>query len=103
VKKLDCICLLAFGFAITGCGGSSNNGGGTGGRPTGSYNLTVTGSFKSGSTTLTHATKVMLVFNNPLASDPASSPLDKSSIRSSRVDDSDATYNFLQHCGLVGA
>jgi hypothetical protein len=55
------LCLLAFGFAITGCGGSSNNGGGMGGTSAGSYNLTVTSTFNSGSTTLTHATKITLV------------------------------------------
>lgn len=55
------LCLLASGFAITGCGGSSAGGGGTGGTSAGSYNLTVMGTFKSGSTTLTHATKVTLV------------------------------------------
>jgi hypothetical protein len=56
------VCMLALGLAITGCGGSSSSGGGgMAGTPAGSYTLTVTGTFKSGSTTLTHATKVTLV------------------------------------------
>lgn len=45
--------------ALPGCGGSSSNS--SGGTPPGSYNLTVTGTFSSGSTTLTHATKLTLV------------------------------------------
>ena len=45
--------------ALPGCGGSSSNS--SGGTPAGSYNLTVTGTFSSGSTTLTHATKLTLV------------------------------------------
>jgi hypothetical protein len=53
------LCLFAVGLAITGCGGSTS--GGTTGTPAGSYDLTVTGTFKSGSTTLSHATKVTLV------------------------------------------
>jgi FG-GAP-like repeat/Abnormal spindle-like microcephaly-assoc'd, ASPM-SPD-2-Hydin len=55
------LCLMALGFAITGCGGSSNNGGGTGGTPSGSYTLTVTGTFSSGSSNLTHKTNLTLV------------------------------------------
>ena len=56
------LCLLVFGFAMTGCGGSSNHSGGGGtGTATGTYTLSVTGTFKSGSTTLTHAAKFTLV------------------------------------------
>jgi hypothetical protein len=47
--------------AIPGCSGSSSNSHGTGGTPAGSYNLTVTGTFSSPATTLTHATKLTLV------------------------------------------
>jgi hypothetical protein len=64
VRRPAFLCLLALGLAITGCGGSSNpggGGGGTTGTAAGTYNLTVTGTFKSGSTTLTHAVKLTLV------------------------------------------
>lgn len=63
VRRPAFLCLLALGLAITGCGGGSSpsGGGGTTGTAAGTYNLTVTGTFKSGSTTLTHAVKVTLV------------------------------------------
>jgi hypothetical protein len=61
VRRPAFLCLLALGFAISGCGGGGGSGGGTTGTPTGTYNLTITGTFKSGSTTLTRATKVTLV------------------------------------------
>jgi Bacterial Ig-like domain (group 3)/FG-GAP-like repeat len=54
------LCLLSVGVNISACGssGSSNKGGGT---PAGTYNLTVTGSFTSGSTNLNHMAKLTLV------------------------------------------
>jgi len=56
------LCLLGSGIIWSGCGGGSNNaGGGSGGTPAGSYNITVTGAFTHGSTTLTHSTKLTLV------------------------------------------
>jgi|HubBroStandDraft_1064217.scaffolds.fasta_scaffold20391_1 hypothetical protein len=63
IRRPAFLCLLALGLAIAGCGGGSSpgGGGGTTGTAAGTYNLTVTGTFKSGSTTLTHAVKLMLV------------------------------------------
>ena len=57
------LCVLSFGISWSACGGgsSSGSGGGGGGTPAGTYNLTVTGTFTSGSTTLTHNTKLTLV------------------------------------------
>ncbi len=60
--------LVPFGFALLlliavnttlGCGGSSIHQG-SAGTPPGSYNLTATGTFSSGATTLTHNTKLTL-------------------------------------------
>jgi hypothetical protein len=58
--------LLCAGMTLTSCGGSyGGNGGGSGGGTTGtqagSYTITVSGSVTSGSTTLTHNTKLTLV------------------------------------------
>jgi hypothetical protein len=62
IRRPAFLWLLTLGFAMTGCGGSSSpGGGGTTGTAAGTYTLTVTGTFKSGSTTLTHAVKVTLV------------------------------------------
>jgi hypothetical protein len=56
------IALICFGLTMTSCGGSSSNGGGgSAGTQAGSYTITVTGSFTSGSTTLTHSTKLTLI------------------------------------------
>jgi len=58
------IALICFGLTMTSCGGgssSSNGGGGSAGTQAGSYTITVTGSFTSGSTTLTHSTKLTLI------------------------------------------
>ena len=54
---------LAFAwlFLIASCGGGSGGNNGTGGTPAGTYSLMVTGTFSSGSTTLTHTTKLTLV------------------------------------------
>ena len=51
--------LVLIAGAMTGCGGSSSTH--SGGTPAGSYNLTVTGTSSSGSTTLTHTTKLTLL------------------------------------------
>jgi hypothetical protein len=60
-----CLMLLLYaGMTLTSCGGSSSNsgaGGGTSGTQAGTYTITVSGSLVSGSTTLTHATKLTLV------------------------------------------
>jgi len=62
LRRPALLCLLMLEFTMTGCGGGSGNGGGgTGGTPTGSYNLTVTGTFTSGPTQLIHTTQFTLV------------------------------------------
>ena len=54
--------LFSLGITFSACGGgSSSMGNSSSATPAGSYNLTVTGTFTSGSTTLTHATKLTLV------------------------------------------
>jgi hypothetical protein len=54
--------LIIVAFTMTSCGGgSSGGGGGAGGTPSGTYTITVTGNFTSGSTTLSHATTLTLV------------------------------------------
>jgi len=55
------LCLLSIGVTMSACGGGSSGNGGGGGTQAGTYNLTVTGSFTSGSTTLTHNTKLTLI------------------------------------------
>jgi hypothetical protein len=56
------LCLLFIGATMSACGGGSNgSSGGSGGTQAGTYALTVTGSFTSGSTKLTHHTKLTLV------------------------------------------
>ena len=54
------LCLLLLGITWSSCGGNSS-GSSRGGTPAGSYNLTVTGTFISGSATLTHSMKLTLV------------------------------------------
>ena len=56
---LGSACVLCLAMTLSSCGGGSS--GGSGGTQAGSYNLTVTGSFSSGSTNLTHATQLTLV------------------------------------------
>jgi hypothetical protein len=56
------LCLISLGITSLACGGnSSSNGRNGGGTPAGSYNLTVSGTFSSASTTLTHNVKLTLV------------------------------------------
>jgi FG-GAP-like repeat/Abnormal spindle-like microcephaly-assoc'd, ASPM-SPD-2-Hydin len=52
-------CLLLVVLVLSSCGGGGNHGGT--GTPAGTYTLTVTGTFNSGSTTLTHNTTLTLV------------------------------------------
>jgi hypothetical protein len=53
--------LVCLGMTLASCGGGSSSGGGGGGTQAGTYAITVTGNFSSGSTNLTHATKLTLV------------------------------------------
>jgi len=52
--------VVCLGMTLTSCGGGSGGGGGTNPQA-GTYTVTVTGNFTSGSTTLTHAAKLTLV------------------------------------------
>jgi Bacterial Ig-like domain (group 3)/FG-GAP-like repeat/Abnormal spindle-like microcephaly-assoc'd, ASPM-SPD-2-Hydin len=53
--------LLLCGISMPACGGGSNANSGGGQTPAGSYALTVTGTFTSGSARLTHTTKLTLI------------------------------------------
>ena len=56
------LCLVSVVLIMPGCGGGSGGGGSSGGAtPTGTYNLTVTGTFSSGSSKLTHSTNFTLI------------------------------------------
>jgi large repetitive protein len=55
------LCLFCFGIVTSACGGGSSSNSGGGGTQAGSYTLTVTGTFTSGSTTLSQTTKLTLV------------------------------------------
>jgi hypothetical protein len=55
--RLVLACVFSLAITWAGCGGSTSSGGGT----NGTYNLVVAGTFSSGSTTLTHDTKLTLV------------------------------------------
>jgi Abnormal spindle-like microcephaly-assoc'd, ASPM-SPD-2-Hydin len=62
------LCLISLVIMFSSCGGSTGTGSNTSSSPlpatptpAGSYDLTVTGTFKTGTTTLTHATKLTLV------------------------------------------
>jgi hypothetical protein len=55
------LCLLSFGIGMSACGGGSGGSPASGGTPAGNYSLTVTGTYTTGSTTLTHNTKLTLV------------------------------------------
>jgi Bacterial Ig-like domain (group 3)/FG-GAP-like repeat len=52
--------LVAIGFTMSACGSSSGGSSGSG-TQAGTYNLTVTGSYSSGTTTLAHTVKLVLV------------------------------------------
>jgi len=58
---LAVLLLVGSGTLLSACGGGSGGGGSTSGTPAGNYALTVTGVFNSGSTTLTHNSKLTLV------------------------------------------
>jgi hypothetical protein len=53
--------VLSFGVTMPAYGGGSSGNNGGGETQAGTYNLTVIGSFTSGSTTLTHNTQLTLV------------------------------------------
>lgn len=57
---LGTVMALVVFWAACGGGGGGAGGGGNPGTPAGTYNLTVTGTFTSGSTTLTHDGKLTL-------------------------------------------
>ncbi len=61
VHSLGSAGLLSVAMIISSCGGGSTGGGGGGATQPGTYNLTVTGNFTSGSTTLTQNLKLTLV------------------------------------------
>jgi hypothetical protein len=61
VCEATLVCLLSLGITMSGCGGSSGSSGGSTGTQAGTYNLTVTGTFASGSTKLAHITNLTLV------------------------------------------
>jgi hypothetical protein len=68
VKAFTLAVLVFLGMTLTSCGGGSSSGrsggdggGGNAGTPAGSYTIIVSGSFASGSTTLTHTTSLTLV------------------------------------------
>jgi Abnormal spindle-like microcephaly-assoc'd, ASPM-SPD-2-Hydin len=61
LRRLVLLCLFSLAITFCGCGGGSSMGNSTNATPAGSYNLTVTGTFISGSTMLTHSTKLTLV------------------------------------------
>jgi hypothetical protein len=56
---LSVLCVFSVGIAWSACGNASSRSGG--GTPPGTYNLTVTGTATSGSTTLTNTTQLILV------------------------------------------
>ncbi len=53
------LCFLSYGFTSLACGGGSK--GTSGGTPSGSYSLTVTGAFTSGSKMLSNSTNLTFV------------------------------------------
>ena len=54
------VCTVLLVLVWTGCGGGGGGIVHTPGTPAGSYNLTITGTFTSGSAALTHSLKVAL-------------------------------------------
>jgi hypothetical protein len=61
IRVVGFAALVTLGLTLTSCGGGSGSGGGGTNPQAGTYTVTVTGNFTSGSTTLTHATKLTLV------------------------------------------
>jgi hypothetical protein len=59
--SLAFLLLLSVGVTMLACGGGGSGNNGGGGTQAGTYNLTVTGSFTSGTTNLAHKTKLTLV------------------------------------------
>jgi len=55
------VCLLSIGITMSACGGGNGGNNGSGGTQAGTYNLTVTGTFTSSSTNLTHNMNLTLV------------------------------------------
>ena len=61
-QALGLISVLSAGLLLPSCGGSSSGGGGgSTGTPQGTYQVTVTGTYKSGSTQLVHAQNFTLI------------------------------------------
>ena len=61
LRVLALVCLFAVGFSVSSCGGGGSSKGGGSGTPTGTYVVSVTGTFSSGSAELTHTAKFTLV------------------------------------------
>jgi Phosphoesterase family/Abnormal spindle-like microcephaly-assoc'd, ASPM-SPD-2-Hydin len=61
LRLLAFICIIALAGAISSCNNGGVGSNRTDGTPAGTYNLTVAGTFGSGSTTLTHITNLRLV------------------------------------------
>lgn len=58
---LALLCVLITSIMWSGCGGGTSMGNGGGVTPAGTYNLTVVGTFTSGSANLAHSSKLTLV------------------------------------------
>lgn len=58
---LPLLCLISVGSGLAACGSSPTNTGGRGGTPTGTYTISVSGSFSANSTALIHTTKLTLI------------------------------------------
>jgi hypothetical protein len=54
-------CLISLGMTLSACGGGGSPGSSGGATPPGTYNVTVAGTFTSGSANLVHSTKLTLV------------------------------------------
>lgn len=61
IRMMALICICSVGITWSACGGGNSSSTATAGTPAGTYNLTVTGSFTSGATTLNHTTKLTLI------------------------------------------
>jgi hypothetical protein len=55
------LCVLMTSMMWSGCGGGSSMGNGGAATPAGTYNLTVVGTFTSGSVNLVHSSKLTLI------------------------------------------